>query len=319
MILPLNSSFPIMLARRSALTGIAASFLTACTRSSGVTALTDIDGNGTEQLEKLQLGIPGVLGAYIIDCHSGQGFGINESKRFALCSSFKLSLAALVLQAADRGEINLNKRIHYTNEDLLSYAPVTRKNLVNGMTLEELAKAAAITSDNTAANVLMREFGGPQAVTQFWRNMGDTVSRLDKTEPYLNLVAPGEEHDTTTPKAMAHTIAKLLMSNVLSEISREKLWAWMQESITGLRRLRAGMPEEWPAGDKTGTSFAEGFGSNYVDVAFVRPPERPPIAIAGYYHLPLAHKNSNPQSEAVLAKVGTIAADFARQELHKET
>lgn len=302
----------ITLARRSTIIGIAASFLAACTRSPNAAALANTGWSGAEQLKKLQSGIPGILGAYIIDCSSNRGFGINQSKRFAHCSSFKLSLAAMVLQKVDRGEIDLGNRIHYSDDDLLFHSPVTRQNLRNGLTAEELAKAAAVHSDNAAANILLREFGGPQAVTQFWRNIGDTVSRLDKTEPALNVVAPGDVHDTTTPKAMAHTVAKLMAGDVLSEVSRGKLWAWMQQSNTGLQRLRAGMPEAWPIGDKTGTYFADGIGSNYVDLAFVRPPEGPPLAIASYYYLPAVHKNSDPQSEAVLAKVGSIAADFAQ-------
>ncbi|MXP25981.1 class A beta-lactamase [Altererythrobacter indicus] len=314
-----ETSPSIMLVRRSAIAGIAASFLAACTRNSSVATHDKADGGQIEQLEKLQASIPGILGAYIIDCESGQGFGINENKHFALCSSFKLSLAAMVLQKADRGEINLDQRVHYSEGDLLSYSPVTRENLAHGLTLEELAKAAQVASDNAAANILMREFGGPQAMTQFWRNMGDTVSRLDKTEPDLNLVAPGDEHDTTTPEAMAHTLAKLMTGTVISESSRAKLWAWMQETSTGLQRIRGGIPKGWPAGDKTGTSFAEGFGSNYADIAFVRPPNGPPLAITSYYRLPNVHKKSEPQSQAVLAKVGAIAADFARQQAHKAT
>jgi len=43
------------------------------------------------------------------------------------------------------------------------------------------------------------------------------------------------------------------MGDVLSTQSRLQLIAWLRQSTTGLRRLRAGLPTDWKVGDKTGT------------------------------------------------------------------
>ena len=45
----------------------------------------------------------------------------------------------------------------------------------------------------------------------------------------------------------------------------------MIDTSTGLRRVRAGLPQDWQAGDKTGTSLWPGMKSLYVDIGFVEP------------------------------------------------
>ena len=52
----------------------------------------------------------------------------------------------------------------------------------------------------------------------------------------------------------------------------------MEGATTGLRRLRAGLPPGWRAGDKTGNG-ANGAAN---DIAIAWPPERPPLLIASY-------------------------------------
>ena len=49
----------------------------------------------------------GRLGAFILDTRTGRGVGWRTDERFAHCSTFKLSLAALVLREADAGRLKL--------------------------------------------------------------------------------------------------------------------------------------------------------------------------------------------------------------------
>ncbi len=69
-----------------------------------------------------------------------------------------------------------------------------------------------------------------------------------------------------------------LLGGVLSAASRDQLIGWMKQTTTGLSRLRAGLPQDWSAGDKTGTG-ANGAAN---DVAITWPPQRKPILIAAY-------------------------------------
>jgi beta-lactamase class A len=255
----------------------------------------------------------GTLGVDIYDTQTGVSVGLNRDRRFGHCSSFKLSLAAMVLALDAADEIDASRRVTWTKDDLMFVSPFTEKRLAEGASLLELAEYTQKYSDNTAANVLLRELDGPAALTAFWRSIGDTVSRLDRTEPELNNQPVTEYRDTTTPAAMARTVAKFLYGDVLPEPREGLLKQWMIDTPTGARRVRAGLPEGWVAGDKTGTSIWPGMGSLYVDIGFVEPPEHPPITFATYYRARETHDGMDPASEAALASVGEVIEDFAER------
>jgi beta-lactamase class A len=82
------------------------------------------------------------------------------------------------------------------------------------------------------------------------RSIGDEVTRFDRTEPDLNSNQPGDERDTTTPRAMVETLLKIFTQDVLSLGSRALLIDWMIASGTGLDRVRKGLPKSWHTGDK---------------------------------------------------------------------
>lgn len=251
------------------------------------------------------------IGACVLEVGTGNGFGWNANMRFAMCSSFKLSLAALVLRMAARGEIDGNALVRYAEADLQPYSPVTRANLATGMTVFGLAQAAQETSDNGAANLLLARVGGPAAVTAFWRSIGDGVSRLDNNEPALNRVMPNEVHDTTTPRAMANSVAAILAGDVLVPADRDRLCGWAADTKTGLQRIRAGLPKGWWVGDKTGTGPYADAPSNYIDIALVRPPEGLPFVVTGFVRAAGSPEGKGAERDALLAQVGRIAAQWA--------
>ncbi len=255
----------------------------------------------------------GTLGVELYDVGTGMSVGLNRAMHFGHCSSFKLSLAALVLSRNAAGEDSADRRVQWTSGDLLSYSPFTTQRVSEGATLRELAQATQVYSDNTAANILLRETGGPAALTAFWRSIGDDVSRLDRFEPALNNVPVTEIRDTTTAPAMARTVAKLAYGDVLIEADKATLRQWMVDTATGARRVRAGLPEDWRAGDKTGTSFWPGMDSLYVDIGFVESPDRGPFTFAAYLRTRGQTGGIDPAAEAALAQVGAVLGRFAKK------
>ena len=249
----------------------------------------------------------GRLGVAILDVDSGRRVNHRGEQRFALCGTFKLLAAALLLARVDRGEEQLGRRIVYDGDALVTYSPVTELHVgAPGMTLAELCHAAVTVSDNTAGNLLLASFGGPPALTAFARSLGDAATRLDRIEPELNDVPPGDERDTTTPAAMLVCLRALLVGDALSATSRTRLRDWLLASSTGGRRLRAGVPADWLVGDKTGTG--ERGATN--DVGILLPPGRGPLLVAAYYDAP--DDAADSQRDAVIAEVGRIAAGLAK-------
>ena len=221
-------------------------------------------------------------------------------------------MVAAVLREADQGRLDLGEVVRYSSADLLPWAPVTGPNVgKGGLTIEELAQAAQEQSDGVAANLLVRRLGGPAAVTAKFREMGDPVSRLDRYEPELGLVLSADMRDTTTPQAMANLVRDITTGDLLKPDSRDRLLGWMENTRTGSKRLRAGLPPDWRTGDKTGTGRAEGTTNKCNDVAITFPPGRSPIIIAAYYDSGEYTPQVEARHEAVLAEVGRIAAGWA--------
>jgi beta-lactamase class A len=273
-------------------------------------------GRFEAQLRMIEGRADGLLGVAMFDSSSGNSAGLNADRRFPHCSSFKLSLAAMVLAQDANGAIDAGRRVRWGERDLLAVSPLTSQRVDEGASLLELAEATQKLSDNAAANILLRELGGPAALTRFWRSIGDEHSRLDRTEPALNNVPVTELRDTTTPAAMARNVARLVYGDVLPFEARQTLRQWMIDTQTGARRVRAGLPAGWVGGDKTGTSLWPGLGSIYVDIGFVEVPEdakewRAPLTFAAYFRSNAAHERIDPAAEEALAKVGKQIADFA--------
>ena len=156
----------------------------------------------------------------------------------------------------------------------------------------------------------------PAALTAFWRSIGDEVSRVDRYEPEMNLVPTGEFRDTATPAAMARNVAKIIYGDVLPEPERAELKSWMIATETGLRRVRAGLPEGWVAGDKTGTSgLIGGTTYNYIDIGFAEGPKgEGPLTFACYFRARQTEDEMLPRGELALARVGKVIKEFAEPE-----
>jgi beta-lactamase class A len=227
-------------------------------------------------------------------------------ERFAMCSTFKLALSAAILEQVDDGDLSLDAEVPIDESDLLSYAPVVTERVGEGrIRVDELAVASVTLSDNSAANLLLERVGGPAGLTAFFRRQGDPVTRLDRIEPDLNENRPGDERDTTTPEAMATLVQRLVLGTGLSAESRELLRSWLEQTSTGLQRIRAGLPDRWRAGDKTGTC-----GTAYNDVAVVWPPEGEALVLVVYIDRPAVEAGD---VDDVFAELGGLAAEFVAE------
>ena len=263
-----------------------------------------VDARGTSQrLMALEREHGGRLGVTMLDTGNGQRITYRSDERFMMCSTFKLLLVAATLARVDRGADQLDRHLIFGKDAVLSYAPVTSQHVgPPGMSIAELCKAAITLSDNTAANVLLANLGGPSAVTAYARQLGDTMTRLDRIEPELNRPSPDHVSDTTTPASMLNNLNTLVLGNVLSDASRKQLTEWLRETTTGKTRLQAGLAAGWITGDKTGSGYD---ATN--DVAIVWPPQRKPLLVSAYYSA--EHLDDDARS-AVLAEVGRVVASI---------
>lgn len=230
--------------------------------------------NKDEKFAQLEDEFDARIGVYAIDTGTNQTVEFKSDERFAYSSTFKVLAAAILLKQNDITD--LEKVVTYNKEDLVTYSPVTEKHVDTGMTLLEISEAAIRKSDNTAGNLLFEGLGGPDKFKQALRDIGDDVTQPERYETELNEFTPGNNRDTSTPRTMATNLQKVALGDFLPNEKRKLLIDWMKGNATGDALIRAGAPQGWKVGDKSG---AGSYGTRN-DIAIVWPPNREPIVIA---------------------------------------
>jgi beta-lactamase class A len=299
-----------MIDRRLMLGALAALPALAAQTPAGAASAVRLTSGISRGIIALEARSGGRLGVAALDTRTGATFDHRGDERFALCSTFKALVAGLVLARVDQGKERLDRRVTYGKAALVSHSPVTEKHVGDGMTIGALCEATMTLSDNAAANLLLDTFGGPPALTAFVRTLGDKVTRLDRREPELNVVEPGEQRDTTSPRAMLGALRALTLGAALSPASRQQMTAWLVANQTGDKRLRAGLPAGWKVGDKTG-SWGDGRIGTTNDIAVIWPPGRAPLLITAYLSRSTV---DDDQRNAIIAEVARIivAAGFGK-------
>jgi beta-lactamase class A len=140
----------------------------------------------------------------------------------------------------------------------------------------KVCPSACSTTPTSAANLLLAELGGPEALGEALEAIGDEVIHVDRIEPGLSEAVPGDVRDTSTPRAMATSLGEFTLGDALPEERREIVTEMMLGNVTGDELIRAGVPDDWEVGDKTGSG---GYGTRN-DIAVLWPPEGDPIVLA---------------------------------------
>jgi beta-lactamase class A len=281
---------PWSLSRRAAVTSALAAFLTGARSAAS-----------PSQLAAIEKALGGRLGVYAFQGGNPSVLSSRASERFAMCSTFKAPLAGLVLDEIANGGLSPSQAVPIGETQLVSYSPEIEPRLKAGlrhMSVKGLCRAAVVVSDNTAANLLLELIGGPAGFTERVRRIEGTT-RLDRTEPELNENAPGDPRDTTTPAGMAKLLERMLYGGALAGTASEELRAMMIDCRTGAKRLRAGLPGQARAGDKTGTSGNGLFG----DILFIEPEGQKPVVAACYIDASGATSQAADQAHGELGRL----------------
>jgi len=296
--------------RRSVLTGLGALGLMGCSQQTGPDVAPPVQPARpavlvpTEAIDfsVLEARGGGRLGFAAMDMENGRNLAWRGDERFVYCSTFKMYLAAATLLRVQAGEERLDRAIPITRADMINHAPTTEPAVGSTLTIEQLMKGTVELSDNPAANILIRELGGINALRAFYRGIGDNSTRVDRLEPEMNRL--DGDKDTIKPSRSMSNLIRLLVSaeTPLTAPSKTRLMRWLVDTPTGLGRIKAGVPVGWTVAHKTGTG---GYGPTN-DIGVLYPPTGRPVVIAVYYHA---------TSQAAAAANEAIIADATRMAL----
>ena len=237
-----------------------------------------------------------LVGLYAVNLDSNVTVAHRDNDMFAMCSTFKAYLSARVLQKAQRGELTMTDALYVDPAAVIANSPISGPKAGSSLSLSELCQAVLQRSDNTAANMLLHLIGGPPAITEFARSIGDDRTRLDRWETELNSALPGDPRDTSTPRALGGGIRAILTEEVLDEAHRKQLEEWMRGNVTS--RMRAGLPPGWSSADKTGT----GDFASTNDVGIVYGPNGEHILLA----IMTRTRSDNPKAEPLRQLIADV-------------
>jgi beta-lactamase class A len=285
---------------------------------------------------------PGVLGAAILDLGTGEMKGVNADQPMPMQSVFKLPLAIAVLDAVDKGKLSLDDTVVLTKDQLsVAHSPIADAfPEKTDYTIEELVRAAVAQSDNSAADILLKRIGGPEALTAFFQERGLETFRVDRYEYELQPQSVGlpeftgqwigskalaealeevplerqraalriylaDPRDRVSPADTVRMLSMLATGKLLSPASTTKLMEILEGTTTGTDRLKAGAPEGATVYHKTGTGASvETIATAINDVGIIELSGGRRIAVAAY----LAGSDLPPeQRAAVVAEVARIA------------
>ncbi|WP_432096422.1 class A beta-lactamase [Streptomyces sp. bgisy100] len=253
------------------------------------------------EFKKLERKFDARLGVYAVDTGTGREVTHRDGERFAYASTFKALAAGAVLRKYSPS--GMDRVVKYSKDDLVDYSPVTEKHVGTGMTLTELCDAAVRYSDNTAGNLLFDAVGGPKGLQAALRKAGDDVTRMERRETELNDWTPGDTRDTSTPRALAQDLRAYVLGDLLDKSDRAQLTKWLRTNTTGGELIRAGMPEGWVVGDKTGAGSTYGARN---DIAVVWRPDGAPIVVAITSN---RHAKDADYDNALIAQAAEVVAD----------
>ncbi|WP_099609763.1 class A beta-lactamase [Vibrio coralliilyticus] len=232
----------------------------------------------TKQIALIEQQSGGRLGVAVLDTQNHNQWQYHSDDRFPMMSTFKTLMCANVLHLAEQKKLNLNATTTIKESDLATWSPITEKLTGQEITVQKACEATMLMSDNTAANIVLHQIGGPEQVTQFVRSLDDSVTRLDRFEPELNQATPGDKRDTTSPSAMVELLNTLLLQDGLSSESQQRLLTWMKNNKVSDPLIRSVLPQDWSVADRSG---AGNQGSRGI-TALVWNSQRKPVILSIY-------------------------------------
>lgn len=283
----------------------------AATRASAPPALSAL-------VQSLGQRFNGRVGISITSVEDGWTVAYNGDQLMPQQSVSKLWVTMAMLDAVDRGKLDLSRQVTIRPEDLtLFHQPIAA--MVKGAgyttTLSDLMHRAMTQSDNTANDSILRTIGGPEAVRSYLaRRFVDQV-RFGPGERLLQAgtagltwsqdMAQGRRFyaaraalplsarqkaldayvanpvDGASASGISQALAKLKRGEMLSAASTQLLLSTMESAKTGPQRVKGGVPAGWRYGHKTGTGQELGSRqAGYNDVGIMTAPDGSSYAVA---------------------------------------
>lgn len=295
-----------------------------------------------QEFARLAAASDGKVGVAAVHLGTGESAYLNPGEAYPMASTYKVAIAARLLQRVDAGEITLGQMVDIKPGDLSPGSGMMSQRLTKPgvqLSIANLLDLMLVISDNSATDKCLELAGGKDAVNARLVELGVRGVRVDRSTrqligDYLGMknLPPREtstlrefnwenarnsdahreraakkfakdKQDTATPEGMARLLQEIWAGDALSAASTTLMKDTMATCETGLNRIRGMLPPGTPVADKTGTI---GGATNDVGVITL-PDNRGEVAIVVFVkdsERPVADR------EKVIAQVSRAAYDY---------
>lgn len=128
----------------------------------------------------------GRYGLYYINLVTGDEFGINDKERYIAASTTKLPMNLLLYKKVAAGEVDLNDKLVYLEEDFEPGAGIIQNSpFGTEYTVRETARLSIVYSDNCGINMIIRLLGIDN-IRKYMMDIGGTIyyGRDHRSCPY---------------------------------------------------------------------------------------------------------------------------------------
>jgi beta-lactamase class A len=234
----------------------------------------------------------GVVGVSATHIESGRTVSVRGSDPFPMASAVKIPFAVQLMTLVDEGKLSLDRMISLEPKDLHPGSGKISELLFHpgvSLSLENFMEMMLVISDNSAADVVLREGGGPAEVTARMKLLGLPGIRVDRNIALLISdwvgakhippesewtrdmwdalydAVPGNEHmrarraqwadprDTATPDDMTRLLVRIWRKDLFAAKNADVLLGMMERCQTGKTRLKGMLPQGTVVAHKTGT------------------------------------------------------------------
>jgi beta-lactamase class A len=137
-----------------------------------------------QQIELLAHTTDAVVGVSALHIESGRYVSVRGTEPFPQASAVKVPIAVQIMALADQGKLTLDKMVSLKPSDLHPGSGKISELLFHpgvALSMENIMELAIVVSDNSAADLMLREAGGPAAVTERMKMLGLNGIRVDRS------------------------------------------------------------------------------------------------------------------------------------------
>lgn len=265
-----------------------------------------------QQLARIIQPVQAHIGVSIKHLENEDTISYNGHDHFPMQSIFKFHLALAVLHEVDKGKLSLTQKIHVKKDDLLpgSWSPLSKKYPEGNidMSLQEVLRYTVAQGDNAGCDLLFQVMGGTGPVEKYIHGLGIKETAIMNNEREMHTDWNIQFNNWSEPIAMVRLLELFYQGNILSPQSRNLLLGFMQETITGRKRIKGLLPQGTVVAHRTGMGAQNksGVWGAINNAGIVTLPDGNHIAIAVF----ISRTTEDPEKmEEVIARIAKAAYD----------